>query len=293
MTMHLRPKFIAGILCCLMFSGAADFAFAASNDEDLARQLLMQALDNQYRGRYQATLETVNENFSEGKDSLVGWAEFSDEAGERRICLAGSRRAFEYRSLDFGKEQWITDDNSQRIRRIANRQWRKGVFGNLLTYEDMLKMPSDFFLEYSSCKGVTVTDSTYSILMTLKPLYQSFYGRIDVTLSRNPVLLKGLTFYGIQGEMLKTLEVQGYKEMNGKWLVTDMMVADKDSLSSLQMCFRNFSFVEPVTALDKERAEDVSVAIKQGSPVSAKAFAHPPGYVREEMEDEGPEDVNN
>src|SRR5690606_17834767 len=229
--MLLRPKFLAGILCSLIFTGTAGLAMAAGEDEDLARKLLMEALDNQYRGRYQATLETINENFSEGRDSLVGWAEFSDEVGERRICLAGSRRAFEYHSLDFGKEQWITDDNSQRIRRIANRQWRKGVFGNLLTYEDMLKMPSDFFLDYSSCKGVTVTDSTYNILMTLKHIYQSFYGRIDVTLSKNPVLLRALTFYGTHGEKLKTLDVQNYMEMNGKWLVTDMTVTDTDSLS--------------------------------------------------------------
>jgi hypothetical protein len=290
--MRLRQTFIAGIICGLVSTGAAGFAFGAEDEGDLARQLLTQALDNQYRGRYQATLETINENFAEGRDSLVGWAEFSDDVGERRICLAGSRKAFEYRSLDFGKEQWITDDNSRRIRRIANRQWRKGVFGNLLTYEDMLKMPSDFFLEYSSCKGVTVTDSTYSISMTLKPLYQSFYGSIDVTLAKNPVLLRSLTFYGTHGEKLKTLKVQGYKEVNGKWLVTDMMVADSDSLASLQMCFRNFSFVEQV-AQAKEPNADMSIAIKRPSPISTRPFAHPPGYVREEMEDEGPEDVNN
>ena len=85
---------------------------AAAPDDDIARPLLMQAMENQYHGRYQATMTLVNENFAEGKDSLAGWAEFADDVGERRICLSGSKRAFEYKSLNYGKEQWITDDNS-------------------------------------------------------------------------------------------------------------------------------------------------------------------------------------
>src|SRR5690606_29531793 len=125
-----------------------------------------------------------------------------------------------------------------------------------------------------------------NILMTLKPIYQSFYGRIDVTLSKNPVLLRALTFYGTHGEKLKTLDVQNYMEMNGKWLVTDMTVTDTDSLSSLQMCFRNFSFDGRIAG-EAEPVEDMSVAIQHQTPPASRPSAHPPGYVREEMEDDG------
>ncbi len=235
----------------LLASVAAVFG---AGEDDVARPLLLQAMENQYHGRYQATLEIVNENFADGKDSLAGWAEFADDVGERKMCLSGSKKAFEYRSLNFGKEQWVTDDNSRRVRRIANRQWKKGVFGNLLTYEDMLKLPADFFLEYSSCKGVKTTDSGYQISMTLKPLFQSFYGRIDVTLSKAPVLVKSMTFFGGHGERLKTMDVRGYKEMEGKWLATDLAVADNDSTANLQMCFKNFSFLESPLA-QREKAK--------------------------------------
>ena len=254
-------------LVCGVFFAAAPFApasyAAAAADDDIARPLLMQAMENQYHGRYQATMTLVNENFTEGKDSLSGWAEFADDVGERRICLSGSKRAFEYKSLNYGKEQWITDDNSRRIRRIANRQWKKGVFGNLLTYEDMLKLPVDFFLEYSSCKGVKTTDSTYQICMSLKPLFQSFYSRIDVTLGKSPVLLKAMTFYGTHGEKLKTLEITGYREAEGKWLMTDMSFADADSLAGLQMCFRNFSFTETPQAQKERLKHGLSLASKR------------------------------
>jgi hypothetical protein len=255
-------------------------------EDDSARSLLTQAMENQYHGRYQATLELVNENFSDGRDSLAGWAEFSDDVGERKICLSGPNKAFEYRSLNYGKEQWIMDDQSKRIRRIANRQWKKGMFGNLLTYEDMLKLPSDFFLEYASCKGVKAVDSGYQVSMTLKQPLQSLYSRLDVTLSKTPVLLRSLTFYGPRGERLKTMEVGAYKQMEGKWLVTDLCVADNDSLSSVRMCFRNFSFTDSAALID--HAKNLSLASK-------RPLIIPPGTAGDakESDDDASEEVSN
>jgi Outer membrane lipoprotein-sorting protein len=261
--MKPNPIRIRNLVCSLVLALAGAVTVFSAPDDDIARPLLMQALENQYHGRYQATMQLVNENFADGKDSLAGWAEFADDVGERKICLAGSKRAFEYKSLNFGKEQWITDDNSRRVRRIANRQWKKGMFGNLLTYEDMLKLPVDFFLEYSSCKGVKATDSSYQICMTLKPLFQSFYSRIDVTLSKTPVLLKAMTFYGTHGEKLKSMQIKGYKEMEGKWLMTDMSVADNDSLANLQMCFRNFSFTESPQVQGERAKTGLSLVTKR------------------------------
>lgn len=235
--------------------GAAIGTPIAAGDEDLAQQLLYQALENQYRGRYHANLVWIEDSFVHGRDSLSGQAEFADDLGERRMQLAGAKKSFEYRSLNHGQEQWITDGSSQRIRRIANRQWKKGLSGTVMSYEDMLKFPMDFFLEYSSCKGVKVGDSTYEIDMLLKPGYQSLYSRLEVTLSKNPVLLKGMTFYGLNDKRLKSLEVNGYKQVSGRYLVSDMSMFDCDSTASLQMCFRNFSIQETPVARNEKPAK--------------------------------------
>jgi hypothetical protein len=236
----------------LLLALGLPLAVQAGPEDDMAQQLLYKALENQYRGRYQARVELVEESFSQGRDSLAGQAEFADDLGERRISLSGEKKSFEYKCLNHGREQWITDGNSQRVRRIANRQWKKGIFGNLLTYEDMLKFPADFLLEYSSCNGMKVTDSAYQISMLLKPAYQSFYSRLEVTLSRDPVLLKGMTFYGLNDQKLKSMEVTGYKQVHGRYLVSDLSLVDCDSTASLQMCFKNWSFQEtPVAKNDK------------------------------------------
>lgn len=258
----------------------------AASEDEIARPLLTQALENQFHGRYQATLEILHDDFAAGKDSLAGYAEFSDDLGERKICLAGPGKSFEYKSLNFGKEQWITDEATHRVRRIANRQWKKGVFGTLLTYEDMLKLPADFFLEYSVCKSLRVTDSAYQISMELKPLYQSCYSRLDVELGKNPVLVKSMVFFGSHGERLKTLTVSGYKEMEGKWLATDMGMSDTDSLASLRMRFKNFSFAEPAAAR-KDHARLSLARQPLALPVGTA------GTAGEEAADEGSNEARN
>ncbi len=262
-------------------------SFAISSDDDMARHLLLQAVENQYHGNYQATMKIVDETFLGRRDSLSGQAEFSDEIGERRICLAGPEKAFEYHSLNFGKEQWVTDDHTHRIRRIANRQWKKGIFGTLLTYEDMLKMPTAFLLEYSSCKGIKTMDSTYQLNILLKPLFQSFYSRLEVTMAKNPVLLKSMTFYGQQGQKIKTMDITGYNQTGGKWLISDLTVSDCDSLSRLQMCFRHFSFAPtPVAQIGTAKQTAFSLLSRQSSDTTG--VSEP-----EESNEESAEEVSN
>jgi len=208
---------------------------------EAARQLLRQACDNQYRGRFHVSLDIIETAFPRGRDSLSGLAEFADDIGERKINVSGPGKAFEYKSLDFGKEQWMLDARSHRMRRIANRQWKKGVFGSLLTYEDMLKLPVDFLREFSVCKGLTVTDSSYTVCLVLSPSFQSLYQRLEVTLKRNPVLLRSIDFFGPEDRKLKSMEIISYQEVAGKSLPSELSILDADSLSSLRISFGKVS----------------------------------------------------
>ncbi len=271
-------------------------------EADTARQLLLQALENQYRGPFQASIELVDESFPHGKDSLSGQLDFADEVGQRRICLAGNGQSFEYRSLHFGKEQWLTDETSHRIRRIANRQWKKGVFGNLLTFEDMLKMPGDFLLDYSTCRNFKVTDSSYEITVELKPVFQSVYSYVDVCLAKNPLLLRRLVFYGNTEKKLKTLTIREYQPKDGKFLFTDVAMSDCDSLSTLHLSLHNFSFADSEMALKvRSKPDGLSLLIPKSASAtnqtptmvgSGKADGAPPREGDSESTEE-PEDATN
>jgi hypothetical protein len=110
---------------------------------------------------------------------------------------------------------------------------------------------------------------------------------LDVELSKSPVLVKGMVFYGTHGERLKSLAVKDYKQMEGKWLASDLGLADSDSLSSLRICFKNFSFTESPQAR-KEHARLANFAAH--SPALPAAGE---GTESEESPDEGSNESSN
>jgi hypothetical protein len=65
-----------------------------------------------------------------------------------------------------------------------------------------------------------------------------------------------MTFYGLNDQKLKSMEVTGYKQVHGRYLVSDLSLVDCDSTASLQMCFKNWSFQEtPIARNDNKVAK--------------------------------------
>ncbi|MDB6035953.1 MAG: hypothetical protein JWM16_6291, partial [Verrucomicrobiales bacterium] len=90
--------------------------------------------------------------------------------------------------------------------------------------------------------------------------------------------------------------VKAYKEMDGKWLVTDMSVADNDSTASLQMCFKNFSFTESPQAQRDRAKEGLSLAAKRPLVIPAASVGSPSasgGGSAEDADIGSSEEVNN
>jgi hypothetical protein len=60
------------------------------------------------------------------------------------------------------------------------------------------------------------------------------------------------------------MNINGYQQVENKWLISDLTVADCDSLSSLRMCFRNYSFSHmPVAQKTKIKSAGFSLFSKQ------------------------------
>src|SRR3989338_3829866 len=105
---------------------------------------LRAAGDNAFRGGYSGELLFVRCSFTAGTDSLRGALKFDDPAGERHIRLEGRRETCEWWSVNFGQEQWWKDKRTERLRRIPHHSLKKPLFGSLLTYEDLLKLPAGY-----------------------------------------------------------------------------------------------------------------------------------------------------
>jgi hypothetical protein len=265
------------------------FAFLAlcfgvsRSQTDSTLKLLEQASENQYRGSYAADVVFVRESFLHGVDSLRGRLNFDDLSGDRQMRLRGRDDAFDWWSRNFGQEQWWADANSKRQHRIPLRSLKKPAFASLLTYEDLMKLPADYLLEFESCEKLPDTDSTYEMRLKLKPQSVSRYGSLDVSLRRKPVLLRRVVFFSPGGNRLKSLEITTYRQTGGgAYLPVEFHVFDSDSLSSARLSLGEFQATSSTKDLDNTRVP------VRGLPRQMTLEASP----REIVPDGGSEDPN-
>ncbi len=210
-----------------------------SSDHALADQVISLALENQFHGRYKADLELVQESYLRGLERLSGTIQVNDTAGDRIIEVRNGDTGFLYRSESNGQFQWITDLQTQRIRRIANRQWKKPALGSVLSYEDLVRMPMDILKQGNDYKDFRQSDSSYELTLTLKHSSGSFYSRAVANLSKSPLLLRSMILYDNQGKRCKQVEAMTYTEVGGKWLLNRFRVTNCDSSAATWVAMKN------------------------------------------------------
>ena len=223
-----RISFFALIAC------ASTLSFAQGLDTE-AGNLLTRARANQYEGDRAADLLCIRDSYLRGEDSLRGWIEFKDARGERRLSLSGGGESFEWWSRLYGAEQWRRDDATERMRRIPPHSQKKPALASSpLSYEDLIRMPLGYFDHFTSCKRLAETDSTYELSLTLWSGVSSRYSNAEVSLGKNPVLLRRVVFSGA-GKPSKSFEVLNYRLESGKYSPSDIRIQGGDGLVSLRL----------------------------------------------------------
>ncbi len=245
--------------------------------QDSTDPLLREAVENAYRGGYSAEIFCVRNSFMRGPDSLRGKLDFEDPIGERRLGLEGRDESRVWWSRNFGQEQWWQDGKTERLRRIPFHSLKKPAFGSLLTYEDLLKLPVGYLMDFLSCKKTGETDSTCAFNLLLKPAPQSRYGSLEVTLCKRPTLLRSVVFFDADGKRLKSLEMENYHLEGGKYLPTDLRLFDGDSLVSMRLSLRNpRTSGAPTSGRDNTSVSQSAALSRILSRVSAEAKITPP-----------------
>lgn len=215
------------------------FPAPLSSDHALAEQVITLALENQFHGRYKADLELLQSSYLRGLERLTGTIQVNDTTGDRTIDVKNGDSGFLYRSESNGQSQWITDHQTQRIRRIANRQWKKPVLGTVLSYEDLVRMPMDVLKQGDDFKDFRQTDSSYELTVTLKRSSASFYNHAVASLSKSPLLLRSMILFDHQGKRCKQIEAMAYTEVGGKWLLNRFRVTNCDSSAATWVAMKN------------------------------------------------------
>ncbi len=222
------PKLM--VLTLALILGIPLLNFSASlNDADVIK-ILSQLNENTYRGEFSAkTIWHFNNLW--GQDSLRGEIHWNDLQGSRQYILGEGLQQSTYTSKYFGREQWIEEGSGGRVRRIANRQWKKSAFASLLTYEDLNKIPCDFVAN-ANLQKFEIQDSLYSFSFFIKPSQQSLVTYIEMSCQKNPVWIKSLIFYDARKHRLKSIEMNSYGERDKKFYSKGWTVWDASRLLS-------------------------------------------------------------
>jgi hypothetical protein len=209
-------------------------------------------LNGQYRGVLNSKITLIRDHWLDGRDTLVGNLRFHDRIGERRLGFDSLGGGFEFWSRDYGAEQWWKDPMSERIRRIANRSWKKPAFGTQMTFEDLLKIPGDFLLNYAGTESLNDRDSVVEWRVTLTPTYQSQYGALELSVNKKMGQPTKIVFFSLFGRPLKTMHIQ-YKAVSGAWQWKRIKIEDHESLA-----FSDWSLMLQGPEWEKPQADHTS-----------------------------------
>ncbi len=241
----------------ILIYGLASSVSADDQAKSTCTMVVEEALNNLHQGPFSARVEGVKYDPLLGPISWKGHWEFRDGEGERKFTLESSLESFIHHSSGHGREQWMEDTQTGRIRRIGNRQWRKFAVNGVLTYEDLAKVPSGYLAEAGSCTQFQESDSTYQVTLGMSPKYQSFYSKLEIAFSKNPVLPKRITFFDLRRQEQKTLKLDGFQPVGAKWIFSAINAFREESPSSLSLNFAGISFPGNEVALIEPMLEPV------------------------------------
>lgn len=221
--------------------GASTLANLVPPEHTKAHQVLSLALQNHYQGNYRADVELVRSSYRDGIERLLGTLQVEESTGSRKLDLKdlAGEGAFSYRSENFGAEQWVQDQKTLRLRRIANRQYKKTALGTDLTYEDLMRLPLDLLRDSDAFKGFRETDSAYYVTVGLRSQEATFYSKVEAEVAKSPMRINSLVLFDKHGQRCKQVDITGYTEVQGKWLLKGFKVINCDSSASTWLTLRN------------------------------------------------------
>ncbi len=223
------------IISSLAFAGSLFVTAAASDSMQTCMDLVKEALGNLHEEAFSAEVGGVKWDPLQGEISWTGHWEFRDTQGERTFTYKSPAENFTHRSRNYGREQWMEDAQSGRVRRIGNRQWRKFAVNGVLTYEDLVKMPTGYLAEAGKCTQFRESDSTYHLTVKVEPAYQSNYSKLEVTLGKRPVLPLAVAFFDWRGEEQKVFEIGGFQSVGSKWVFSRIDAFGQNSPAGLSL----------------------------------------------------------
>ncbi|MDT8393285.1 MAG: outer membrane lipoprotein-sorting protein [Bacteroidales bacterium] len=121
-----------------------------------------------------------------------------------------------------------------KARRIASHIKNQSFAGTDLSYEDMESVP---LAKKYDLKLIETTDEYYLIEMTPKPDKKSDYSKMLTRIDRENYTILSSDYYDRGGNKVKTMINNEIENIDGYWIITDLLMTDLKKGHSTRMIF--------------------------------------------------------
>ena len=124
----------------------------------------------------------------------------------------------------------------EKSRRIASHVKNQSFAGTDLSYDDMESIPLEKKYDH---KLLETTDKYYLIEMTPKPDDKSEYSKMVAEINRTNYTIMSSEYYDQAGNKVKSMKNNKVENIDGYWIITDMLMTDLKKNHSTHMIFSN------------------------------------------------------
>lgn len=233
----------------LVVSGARPAAAQTAEDQGLAIALEADRRARGY-GDFSARLTMVlrSRDGKERKRELrVRGLELAGHGSRTLVVFMSPRDLAGTALLTFsqpgeGDEQWLYLPALKRVKRLAASDRSGSFMGSEFAYEDINSQEVGNFTYHYLHDDTIAGGATFVI--ERRPLYQSSgYSRQVVWLDKAEYRPLRIDYYDRRGELLKTLELRGYRQHAGRyWRAGEMIMANHQNGRTSLLAWTDFEF---------------------------------------------------
>lgn len=182
--------------------------------------------------------------------------EVPDESvGDKSLILFGSPRDIEGTALlSFAKiltpdDQWLYLPALKRVKRISSANKSGPFVGSEFAFEDFTSTELNKY-DYQFLREETVDSMAMDVVERIPRYKNSGYTRQVSWVDQDIYQVRKVEFYDRRGDLLKTLNLESYKEYNGIWRSQKMLMVNHKTGKRTDMIYQDYKFGVGLTEND-------------------------------------------
>jgi len=245
---QLKTKTLLLALAAIMLTNVAegqetgrDIMLAANDrpDGETRKSVMKMELVNKRGSTRVRTMLSYSKDFGKDKKTIMFFQQPADVKGTGFLT-------WDYNDESKADDRWLYLPAMKKTRRISGTSARKEYFmGSDFTYDDMGNRDVDAYV-HKILKEETIAGQPCWVIESTPKENEGMYSKQISWVRKDNYLAVKVEFYDMQGSVLKVLEVNQIKQIDGFWTATEMIMTNQQRNHKTVIRFESIAFNNPV-----------------------------------------------